>query len=79
MSKKLYEIISRVMSVPPSEINDESSPETVPRWDSFNALVLVDELESEFKIKFTLNEITDVKNVSDIKRHLRNHGVVLND
>ena len=79
MSIRLYSIISRVMSVPVSQINDQSSPETIERWDSFNGLVLVDELEAEFKIKFTLGEVLDVKNVGDIKRHLRNHGVVLNE
>ena len=79
MSFRLYNIISRVMSVPVSQIDDQSSPETITRWDSFNALVLVDELETEFNIKFTLNEITDVKNVGDIKKHLRNHGVTLDD
>lgn len=79
MSKKLYEIISRVFSVPISEINDQSSPETIERWDSFNGLVLVDELESAFNIKFTVSEITDVQTTADIKRHLRNHGVILDD
>jgi len=79
MSKKLYEIISRVFSVSISEINDQSGPENIERWDSFNALVLVDELESEFNIKFTVDEITDVSIVSDIKRHLKNHGVNLDD
>ncbi len=67
------------MSVPVSQINDQSSPETIERWDSFNGLVLVDELEAEFKIKFTLDEVLDVRNVGDIKKHLRNHGVVLNE
>jgi len=79
MSKKLYEIMSRVFSVPISEINDQSSPETIERWDSFNGLVLVDELESAFNIKFTVSEITDVQTTVDIKRHLRNHGVILDD
>lgn len=77
MSKKLYEIISRVFSVSSLEINDQSGPENIERWDSFNALVLVDELESEFSIKFTVDEITDVSTVADIKRHLKNHGVNL--
>ena len=79
MSIRLYNIISKVMSVPVSQINDQSSPETIERWDSFNGLVLVDELEAEFKIKFTLDEVLDVRNVGDIKKHLRNHGVVLNE
>ena len=78
MSEKLYNIISKVFSVPISEINDESSPETIESWDSFNGLILVDELESNFNIKFSVSEIIDVKNVKDIKRHLNDHGVDLN-
>jgi len=79
MSEKLYDIISKVFSVQISEINDESSPETIESWDSFNGLILVDELESNFNIKFSVSEIIDVKNVKDIKRHLNNHGVDLNE
>ena len=76
MPEKLYDIISKVFSVPISEINDESSPETIESWDSFNGLILVNELESNFNIKFSVSEIIDVKNVKDIKRHLKNHGIV---
>ena len=79
MSEKLYSIISKVFSIQISEINDESSPETIESWDSFNGLILVDELESNFNIKFTVSEIIDVKNVKDIKRHLNNHGVDLDE
>jgi len=79
MSEKLYNIISKVFSISISEINDESSPETIESWDSFNGLILVDELESNFNIKFSVSEIIDVKNVKDIKRHLNNHGVDLDE
>jgi len=79
MCKKLYDIVSKVFSVQISEINDESSPETIESWDSFNGLILVDELESNFNIKFSVSEIIDVKNVKDIKRHLNNHGVDLDE
>ena len=68
-------IVAKVFSIPESKINDESSPENIESWDSFNGLVLVDELETHFKVKFTISEITDVKNVADIKRHLKNHNV----
>ena len=78
MSEKLHNIISKVFSVPISEINDESGPETIESWDSFLGLVLIDELESNFNVKFLVSEIIDVKNVKDIKRHLKNHGVDLN-
>ena len=75
MSNRLYEIVSKVFSIPIAEINDNSSPENVENWDSFHGLALVDALETEFNIQFSLSEITDVQNMSDIKRHLKNHGV----
>ncbi len=68
-------ILSKVFSIPESEINDKSGPENIESWDSFNGLVLVDELENHFKIKFSISEITDVKTVADIKRHLQNHNI----
>jgi len=79
MSKKLYQIIGKILDVPVSEINDESSPETIENWDSFNSLMLADELESEFNVSFTLEEIIDSANVAAIKKHLKNHGVSLDD
>ena len=79
MSEKLYEIIARVLSISVSDLNDDSSPENIESWDSFNGLVLVDELENHFKVKFTISEITNVKNVSDIKKYLTSHCVDLND
>ena len=79
MTDKVYSIISKVFSVSESEVNEESGPENIQSWDSFNGLVLVDELENHFNIKFTISEITDVKTVADIKRHLKNHNVNLDD
>jgi len=79
MSQRLYSLIAKIMNVPVSQINDESGPESIDSWTSFNGYVLLYELEEEFKTKFTIDEALDVKTVSDIKRHLKNHGMVLND
>lgn len=79
MSEKLYELISKVMEIPISEVTDESSPNNIENWDSYNGLLLVDELESEFNVKFSVEETYDVHSVADIKRHLVNHGVKLDD
>jgi acyl carrier protein len=79
MSKKLYSLIAKVMGVDISIIDDNSSPETIPSWDSFNSYVLLDELESEFKTQFTIDEVVNTKNVADIKHYLKIHGVVLDD
>lgn len=79
MSERLFGLIARVLNVPTPQINDNSSPQTIESWTSFKGYVLLYELESEFKVKFTINEAMDVKNVADIKRHLKNHGVNLDE
>jgi len=75
MSDKLYAIISRVMNIPISQINDESNPESIEGWDSFTQYVLLDEIETEYNVKLTLEETLDIKNIGDFKRHLKNHGI----
>ena len=79
MTNDVNTIVAKVFSISESEVNDESSPENIESWDSFNGLVLVDELENHFNVKFTISEIIDVKTVADIKRHLKNHNVELDD
>ena len=79
MSNKLYSIISKVMDVPESEINDESNPETIESWDSLNLYMLIDDIETEFNVKFILEEILEIKNVGDFKKQLKKHGVDINE
>ena len=76
MSKKVFEIVAKVFSISESDVNDSSSPENIESWDSFNGLILVDELESYYNIKFTISEITNVKTVADIKKHLKNQMIM---
>ena len=75
MPSKLYEILSQVFDIDISLINYQSSPETIESWDSFHGLALIDALEMEFNIQFSISEITDLKTVADIKKHLKNHGI----
>ena len=79
MNNKLYSIIAKIMGVSELDVTDESGPETIANWTSFNSYVLLYQLESEFNVKFTINEAVDVKIVADIKRHLKNHGVNFNE
>ena len=75
MSKPFYQIVSRVMNIPESQINDDSSPQTIESWDSFNGYVLLTELESEFNISFSIDEVLEIKTIKDIKNYLQKHGV----
>jgi acyl carrier protein len=67
------------MDVPVSQINDESSPENIDSWDSFHGLILADELETRFSVKFVLEDLTSVKKVGDIKKNLAKYDILIND
>lgn len=73
--EKLINLLAKILEIPPESINDTTSPENTPSWDSFNGLLIANELEKQFQVKFTIEEIVDVENVGDIKRHLRGHGI----
>ena len=75
MSEKLYQIIGKILDVPAAEINDESSPESIETWDSFTIYILLDEIESTYDIKISLDETLEIKKFGDIKSLLLKHGV----
>lgn len=75
--KKLEQILAKVLGIHESQITDKTSPENVETWDSFNGLMLVSELESEFSVTFTMDEVISIKCVKDIKKVLEKHGLVL--
>ncbi len=75
MSDKLYKIVANVFNVDASKINDETNPENLEEWDSFNFYVLLDEIEKEFDLKFDLDETLEIKKIGDIKRIFCKYGV----
>jgi acyl carrier protein len=75
--KRLTRILAKVFQINESEINDNTSPENTEKWDSFNTLNLVMELENEFNVQLRFDEIVAIKCVKDIKKVLIHHNVNL--
>jgi acyl carrier protein len=79
MSNSLLDIVANIMEVEASQIDDDSGPESIENWDSFRGLILFEELESKFNVKFTLNELLNVKKIKDIKNILSVRGASLDE
>ena len=71
----LKDLVAKVLGVEKDVLTDDSSPDNIESWDSFNGLMLVSELETVFKVHFTIDEVLSVKNYGDIKSSLRKHGI----
>jgi len=73
--EKLFEIVSRVFNIPINEINYESNPENIENWDSFTGYVLLDEIETNFNVTFTMDESLEIKKIEDFKNILKKKGI----
>ena len=73
--KKLFEIIARVFNISNNEINYESNPKNIENWDSFTGYVLLDEIETNFEVKFTIDESLEIEKVEDFKNILEKKGI----
>lgn len=75
MEKKLKQIMSQVFEVPIEEITENTSPDTVEKWDSLQHMNLILALEETFNVTFSSEEITEMLNYKLIIMTLREHGV----
>jgi acyl carrier protein len=72
MEDKIKKVMSDVFGIHVSQINDESTPDNIENWDSFNQMNLIVSLEEEFGITFTDDEIVEMISYPLIRLILRN-------
>jgi len=63
---QLQPIFRDVLDNPDLHITRESNASNVPGWDSLAHITLVSAIEQEFRIRFALGELEELKNVGDL-------------
>lgn len=74
MRDKLFKIISKIMDVPVEHITEDSSPDTVKKWDSLQHMNLILALEEEFDVQFSDDEVVEMLSVELILLTLKGKG-----
>ena len=59
MEDRIKKVMSDVLNIDVSLINNESSPDNIENWDSLKHMNLIIALEEEFEIEFDDDEIVD--------------------
>ncbi len=67
---KLYTIVASVLGVEASELGETSNSQNTPLWDSLRHIEVIFAVESAYHVRFTMAEITSLKNLGDIRRIL---------
>ena len=71
--KDLNSIFIEVFKNPSIEITGETSSKDIDNWNSLNNMILVVTIEEFFNIRFDLDRIQMLKNVSDLCDCINEH------
>ena len=71
----LKKILARVFGVPENAIKDDSSPESIDSWDSFQSLIMFQTIEQESGADFDVEDLKNIKDVGDIKKLLDKYKI----
>lgn len=63
---KIIQIIASVLEVNVADVNISSSTTNIESWDSMKQLFIVSELEQEFNIEYSTDEMEKMKSVETI-------------
>ena len=64
--ERVIDVIASVLRVPPATLNDQSSPDDVPSWDSMKQLQVLLAVEEEFAVQFPADAADTLQTVGSI-------------
>ncbi len=68
--KTFNQIVSSTFSLKEEDIRDELSSKDIANWDSMNYLMFIADLEKEFTMSFTMDEVMTAQTLGDIRKIL---------
>lgn len=71
----LLQVVAEVFGLNVEEVDDSSSQDTIPKWDSLGMINLISEIELRFDVQFDLADLVLFKNVGIIRTLLIEKGV----
>ena len=65
--EKFNKIVGKIFNLKIEDIKDSMSSKDIPDWDSMNYLLFIADLEKEFDVAFTMDEVLNAKSLGEIK------------
>ncbi len=73
MDEQLKEVFATALDLEVEEIEEDSSQDSLEDWDSLGHLNLISEIEKTFKVKITMNEVTEMTTYAKVKEIVNSH------
>jgi len=72
---ELLELVARTFRVGPRELDRSSGPGSVERWDSLGHIELMMAVETQFKVRFSIEQIAQMHTIEKMCEVLKSMGV----
>jgi acyl carrier protein len=74
MVQRIKAVFAEVFQIDPAKLPEAATPADVEGWDSFGHLALVEALQSEFRVRFEVEDIARMDNLAAIEQILLQRG-----
>jgi acyl carrier protein len=75
MREKIKEVMSRTFDIPVSDITDDAKINGIPNWDSLGHMLLMLELEAEFGVSISTDDMTNLLSLDLLNAYLQGNGL----
>lgn len=72
--KTFNEIVIEAFKISEDNVSDDLTSKDVPEWDSMNYLFFISELEKNFGMSFTMDEVTNAQCLGDLRKAVVERG-----
>ena len=72
--ERLNEVFRDVFDDDSIEVNEDTTAADIEDWDSLNHITLIDAVESEFGVHFTMGEVSGMKNVGEMAQIIKDRS-----
>ena len=76
MADRLIDLFAMTLSLPSSELNDETSPKNTEAWDSLANMLLIAAIEETFEIELSTSDIESMTRIGEVRRVLKQYDVL---
>jgi len=73
--KPFNDIVTEQLGIPKEKISDALTPADVPEWDSMNYLLFIGELEKQYNISFSMDEILGAASLGAVRALVASKGI----
>lgn len=75
--KDFNALVTEHFKIAAESISDTLSAKDIPEWDSMNYLLFIADVEKEYSVSFTMDEVLGAQTLGDIKNMLRAKSITI--